>query len=180
MNRALTVAQVATLLQASVPILKAELAALPEPVTHFCPAAGEWSVSEVSGHLIETEARGFAGRIQRILMQPGYVCAPWDPLLVARDRRDNEKSAAALFAQFTTWRAESVVLLQTLTAEQLVRTAEHPVVGLLSINDLLHEWVFHDRNHVKQIMSNLQALVYVTSCNTHRFTTRANRSDREF
>lgn len=31
------------------------------------PAEGEWCVNEVLGHLIEAEARGFAGRIRQIL-----------------------------------------------------------------------------------------------------------------
>ncbi len=171
MSRSLTIAQVATFLQATMPMLETEIAALPEPLTHFCPAAGEWSVNEVIGHLIETEARGFAGRIQRILADPGYVCEPWDPDQVARERHDNEKPATALLGEFAARRVESLALLQTLTAAQLTRTAEHPVVGLLSVNDLLHEWVFHDRNHIKQIMSNLQAWVWPAMGNTQRFTT---------
>ncbi len=171
MRTALTITQIATLLQATVPMLKAELAALPEPVTRARPAAGEWSVNEVIGHLIETEERGFAGRIHHILTQPGYVCEPWDPDQVAHDRCDNEKAASVLLAELAARRAQSIPLVQGLRADQLICTAKHPVVGILSVNDLLHEWVYHDRNHLKQILSNLQAWVWPTMGNTQRFTT---------
>lgn len=63
-----------------------------------------------------------------------------------------------------------MTLVQGLTSAQLLRTAEHPVVGLLSINNLLHEWVHHDRNHIKQILSNVQALVWPALENAQRFT----------
>lgn len=171
LNSGLTITQVGTLLQATVPMLQAELATLPEPLTRFRPAAGEWSVNEVLGHLIEAEERGFAGRIRRILTQPGYVCEGWDPNQVARDRRDHEKAAAALLAELAARRDQSMTLVQGLTSAQLLRTAEHPVVGLLSVNDLLHEWIHHDRNHIKQILSNVQALVWPALGNAQKFTT---------
>jgi hypothetical protein len=35
--------------------------------------------------------------------------------------------------------------------------AWHLKVGLLRVSDLLHEWVHHDRNHLRQIPANVQA-----------------------
>lgn len=170
MPRGLTLAQVASLLQTTVPILAVEVTALPETITRFQPAAGEWSINEVIGHLIETEERGFAGRIARIVAEDRYVCQAWDPDQVARDRRDNERTTATLLADFATRRAASLALLHTLTPTDLTRTAEHPAVGPLAVNDLLHEWVFHDRNHIKQILSNVQAYVWPAMGNAQRFT----------
>lgn len=171
MQPALTIAQVASLLQTTVPILEVEVAALPETITRFQPATGEWSINEVIGHLIETEERGFAGRIARLLAQEGYVCQAWDPDQVARDRGDNKRATATLLADFATRRAAGLALLHTLTPTDLTRTAEHPTVGPLAVNDLLHEWVFHDRNHVKQILSNVQAYIWPAMGNAQRFTT---------
>lgn len=170
MKEALTIAQVGTLLDATLPILRAEVAALPVAIAQLRPAPSEWSVNEVIGHLIETEDRGFGGRISRMLAEDGYVCQAWDPDQVARDRRDNEKTADFLLAELAERRAENVRMVRALTADQLTRTASHPVVGILSVNDLLHEWVFHDRNHIKQILTNLQSWVWPAMGNTQRFS----------
>jgi len=169
-NHALPIAQVSRLLQTTVCILQAEVAALPEPLTRFRPVADAWSVNEVLGHLIEAEERGFGGRVRRILTQPGYVCEGWDPDQVAKERRDNEKATAALLAELAARRSQNIMLVEGLTAAQLLCTAEHPTVGNLSINDLLHEWVYHDRNHIKQILSNVQAWVWPAMGNAQRFT----------
>ena len=170
MRTTLTITQIETLLQATIPLLETELRALPDLMQRWRPAAEEWSVNEVIGHLIEAEERGFGGRIRRILMQPGYVCEPWDPDQVACERRDNEKAAAALLAELAARRAQSLVLVHTLPADQLRHTAEHPAVGTLSVSDLLHEWVYHDRNHLRQIMSNLQAWLWPDMGNAQRFS----------
>ena len=58
---------VAALLPSAAATSHAELAALPAPVLEFHPVEGEWCVKEVLGHLIETERRGFSGRIRIIL-----------------------------------------------------------------------------------------------------------------
>ena len=170
MRTALTITQIETLLQATIPLLETELQALPEPLTRWRPAAGEWSINEVIGHLIEAEERGFGGRIRRIMTQPGYTCEPWDPDQVACDRRDNERAAPALLAELAARRAQSLALVTTLSAAQLQCSAEHPAVGNLRVSDLLHEWVYHDRNHLKQIMGNLQAWIWPAMGNAQRFS----------
>lgn len=166
----LTTSQIAALLQTTIHLLETEVAVLSEPITRFRPAPHEWCINEVVGHLIETEERGFAGRIQRMLAQPDYVCEDWDPDQVARDRRDDEQQVTVLLEVLAKQRAASIRFVQTLTTEQRNRTTEHPRVGILSVNDLLHEWVYHDRNHIKQIMSNLQAWVWPAMGNAQRFT----------
>jgi hypothetical protein len=158
-------------------MLHAEVAALPAAVTHFCPAPGEWCVNAVIGHLSEAEARGFAGRIRHILTHPHPVCQLWDPDEVARQRRDHERSVYDLLAEFVALRAQSVSLVRTLTPEQLSRSGQHPVVGTLRVAELLHEWLHHDRNHLKQIASNVQAYVWPSMGNAQRFSAPAARQE---
>ena len=102
--------------------------------------------------------------------QQSDVCEDWDPDQVARDRRDDEQEVTVLLETLAKQRAESVRFVQTLPVAQLTRATEHPRVGTLRVNDLLHEWVHHDRNHIKQIMSNLQASVWPAMGNAQRFT----------
>ena len=50
-------------------VLQAEFEAAPGELLRWRPAPEEWCVLEVVGHLIETEERGFAGRIRTILAE---------------------------------------------------------------------------------------------------------------
>jgi hypothetical protein len=76
-------AEIAQFLRATLTLLASELAVLPPPVLAWHPAPGEWCVKEVLGHLIETEGRGFAGRIRTILASPEPQLEGWDQEAVA-------------------------------------------------------------------------------------------------
>ena len=45
-----------------------------------------------------------------------------------------------------------------------------PDVGRLTVDDLLHEWVHHDGNHLRQALGNVQAYVWPNMGNARRFT----------
>src|SRR2546425_837926 len=87
MDSPLTPSEIAALLEAAMATLRAELGALPERVTAWHPAAGEGCAKEVVGHLVETERRGFAGRIRIILGADRPALQSWDQNAVARARR---------------------------------------------------------------------------------------------
>ncbi len=167
-------AAVAQLLQSAGAMIRAELSALPEPVLAFHPAPGEWCVKEVLGHLIESEARGFAGRIRFILgagdkAGEGLKLEGWDQDAVARERNDCARDAAALIAELDRMRADSVKLAAGLSAADLARGGTHRV-GFLTVRDLLHEWVHHDRNHLRQMLANVQAYAWPHMGNAQRFS----------
>jgi hypothetical protein len=103
----------------------------------------------VLGHLIETEERGFAGRVRTLLAEDRPQFSGWDPDAVSRERRDAERDPAEVLGEFTRRRAASVALVETVTAADLSRGGDHPEVGFLTVSDLLHEWVFHDANHFR-------------------------------
>jgi hypothetical protein len=67
-------------------------------------------------------------------------------------------------------RDASVVLVASLRADELTRVGLHPVVGELSIRDLLQEWVHHDRNHVKQMLTNVQSYSWPHMGNAQKFS----------
>jgi len=165
---------VSALLQSAGAMIRAEMSALPEPALAFHPAPGEWCVKEVLGHLIESEARGFAGRIRLILAAgdragEGLQLEGWDQEVVARERNDCARDGAALVAEFDRMRAESVKLAAGLTAADLARGGSHRV-GFLTVRDLLHEWVHHDRNHLRQMLANVQAYAWPHMGNAQRFS----------
>ena len=168
--RALTPAEVARLLDSAGASIRAELAALPDDVLGWHPAAGEWCAKEVLGHIIESERRGFAGRIRIILAGNEPALENWNQVEVARARRDCERSAASLIAEFDALRRDSVTLVAGLRASDLGRGGQHPKVGHLRVSDLLHEWVHHDRNHLRQMLANIQAAAWPHMGNARRFS----------
>jgi DinB superfamily len=163
-------AEIALLLPATIAQLRIELAAVPERVLVWHPAPGKWCVKDVLGHLIEADRRGFAGRIRIILGADSSDLEGWEPAAVAAARMDCAKPATGLLDELAAMRAESAGLVSRLTATDLDRAGRHPMVGLLRVRDLLQEWVHHDRNHVRQILANVQGYVWPAMGNAQRFS----------
>jgi len=166
-----TTTEIVSLLTAALEAIRGEYSRLPRRVLAFRPAPEEWSILEVLGHLIEAEQRGFAGRIRLILAQDGRTLERWDPDQVARDRRDWEKDPSVLLGEFVRRREVSLQLVERLRDADLDKRGEHPTVGTLTVNDILHEWVHHDRNHIAQMTANVQACAWPHMGNAQKFST---------
>ena len=166
----LTTARVGALLRASAGHIVSELTALGDDWATGRPAPGEWSANECLGHIIEADRRGFAGRIERILAQDGVAERGWDQIAVAAQRRDRDRSVATILDEFRAGRNAGVALVERLVAEDLERFAVHDRVGTVTVCNLLHEWVFHDRNHIRQILANTQARAWPAMGNARRFS----------
>jgi hypothetical protein len=164
--------QVADLLEASARIVVAELEALGAE-GGWRPEVGEWSANECVGHLIQAETRGFAGRIRHILAgEPDrpVTLVTWDPPAVARAREDHLKSGQELAATFAGLRVDGVALVRGLGPADLSRSGTHPDVGPLRVDELLGEWVHHDRNHIRQLLEVTQRRVWGQMGNARRFS----------
>jgi hypothetical protein len=162
--------QVARFLHASASHITSELESLDDEWAQWRPAPGEWSANEALGHIIEADRRGFAGRIRRILERDGIEEHGWDQVGVAAERRDQAKSVRSILEEFQVGRERGIDLVESLEPSDLSRFALHDRVGRVTIQDLLHEWVFHDRNHIRQILANTQARAWPAMGNTRRFS----------
>jgi DinB family protein len=163
------VRRIAALLRAQGRVIRAEMEALGDELCRWRPAENEWCANEVLGHLLEAERRGFNGRIRTILAEDEPRLVGWDQVGVARERRDHEKRSQDLLSEFEALREDSAQLVESLRADHLPRIGHHPDVGALSVQDLIHEWLHHDRNHVKQLLSNVQAYAWPRMGNARRF-----------
>jgi hypothetical protein len=163
-------ATVAALLAATPRLITAELGAMPDALVHWRTAPDEWCALDLIGHLCEAEQRGFAGRIRELLTVDDPIFAIWDPPAVAHARADAERDTAAVLAEFTTMRDASVALVAGLRPEDLERSGRHPEVGRLTINDLLHEWLHHDREHLRQLLTFVQHAAWPRMGNAQRFS----------
>jgi hypothetical protein len=161
---------VANLIEATGRQVAAELEALGDDLGHWQPGPEEWCATEVVGHLIEADRRGFGGRIRRFLAEDRPLEAGWDQRAVADERRDKERSVADVAAELLAGRADALELVRSLSPADLDRVGIHQEVGELSVSDLLHEWVFHDRNHVRQLLTIAQARTWPVMGNSRKFT----------
>jgi hypothetical protein len=166
----LTPREAAALLRAGLEGIRAETAGLSDRVASWHPKSGEWCVKEVIGHLIEAYRRGFGGRIHQFIEADNPACIPWDQDAVARDRNDCARPLGALVDELAALRARDIPFVEGLTQAALARAGQHAKVGRLTIGDLLHEWVHHDRNHLKQMLANVQALAWPHMGNAQRFS----------
>ena len=166
----MTPAEIADVLEISGQAYTSLLRSLPAQLASWQPAPTEWCVNEVVGHVIEAEKRGFAGRIRTILRESEPKLQSWDQVGVSRSRRDCERHADELLKELESTRRESLALIRALKPEQLDRAGMHPKVARLTVNDLLHEWVHHDGNHLRQAYANVQVYVWPDMGNAQRFS----------
>jgi len=163
-------AAVARLLASTAAELKSEVDALPEEVRRWHPTPGEWCVNEVVGHLVEAERRGFSGRIRIILDGDNPRLETWDQVAVTGARHDCERPGDEVLAELLAERVLSVELVEGLAEESLKRGGNHVTIGPVTVGELLQEWVHHDRNHLKQVLSNVQAYAWQAMGNTRKFS----------
>jgi hypothetical protein len=166
-SRELTSAEVAGLLESTCALIEAEMKALGDEGCSFHFKDGEWCVNECVGHIIEADKRGFGGRIRDILA--GKPLKAWDQAQVARDRKDCERMSQSVFMEFMGPRHDYITMVRALGPSDLDRSAVHPKVGELRVRDLLHEWVYHDRNHTRQLLAIQQERVYPHMGNSQKF-----------
>jgi hypothetical protein len=165
-----TPAEVADLLESSGHAFGATLDALTPKLASWRPTPGEWCVNEVVGHVIEAERNGFAGRIKVILGADGPDLPTWDRDRIIKHRNDCARDPKELKQELLELRGESIKQVRFLRPDQLARGGVHPQVGRLTVEELLHEWVHHDGNHLRQVLGNVQAYVWPKMGNARRFT----------
>jgi DinB superfamily len=167
----MTSEEIADLLETSGRAFMSMLDSLPPEAAQWHPKPGEWCVNECVGHVVEAETRGFAGRIKIILGADEPKLETWDEEAVQNERNDCERPPSELRDELATVRKESVRMVRELRPENMSRGGMHPEVGRLTVDEVLHEWVHHDGNHLKQAMSNVQEYVWKRMGNAQKFTT---------
>lgn len=167
----MTPGEVADVLEASGDAMVSTLRGVTPELASWHPADGEWCINECVGHIIEAEKRGFSGRISIILGEDHPDLPTWDRASVSHARHDCEKQPRELADELAGVRRDSVELIRSLGPDQLTRSGNHPEVGRLTVNDLLHEWVHHDGNHIRQALANVQAYVWPSMGNAQKFST---------
>jgi uncharacterized damage-inducible protein DinB len=132
--------------------LNALLRDLPDFWTSRNEGEGSWSVFDIIGHLIHGERTDWIPRTQ-IILQFGEG-RPFDRFdRLAQNRESQGKSLPDLLDEFARLRAENLERLRSLRLEPdtLARRGRHPVLGVVTLSELLATWAAHDLTHMHQI-----------------------------
>jgi DinB family protein len=108
----------------------------------------------------EEDKRDFVGRIEMMLDQAEPQFGLNDQDAVAQQRQDCDKDMRELLDEFVAVRQASARFVEQLSTPDLERTGVHPKIGLIRVRELLHEWLYHDLNHAKQVEGNTQHLLW--------------------
>jgi hypothetical protein len=161
--------QVAEALKSTALMLQLSFDALPEEVLHWHFDPKEWCINQALGHLIQTEEAGFSKRIRTMLAEDDPQLISLDQDEEALQRKDCERNSRELLDEFVSLRNASYELVKELRSSDVQRGAWHPDVGYIVVNDLLHEWIYHDQDHFRQIMDNIQRFVWDYLGKTQQF-----------
>ncbi|HSF80841.1 MAG TPA: DinB family protein [Anaerolineales bacterium] len=120
---------------------------LPAPLLTRPPKEEEWSALECLQHLVDAERLVFPARVEHILA--GRDFPAFDPDSQG-SKASSAKTPAALAEIFAQLRSQSLAVLERVNEADLGRTALHAELGLVTLNELLHEWAAHDLMHTVQ------------------------------
>jgi hypothetical protein len=132
-------------------VIRALLSGLPETWTGTPDVTDGWRPREVVGHLITGEQTDWMTRARRIV-DHGTELA-FDPFeRFAMLERDVGRSLDELIEQFASLRTANLAALGALVGDgDLDRRGLHPVLGEVTLRQLLAAWTVHDLDHVAQI-----------------------------
>lgn len=112
-----------------------------------------WSPKDIVGHFIVGEETDWIPRAKLILESENEP-----PLFTSFDMKAHEKeitenSIDGLLDKFKNLRKNNVQLLKEfkLQKEDYLKQGVHPVLGLITLNELLATWVVHDLGHLSQV-----------------------------
>jgi len=142
----------ATLLERTPSTLTAWLRGLPEEWSRTNEGESTFSPYDVVGHLVHGEKTDWIVRARIILEHgPGRPFDRYDRF--AQSRESAGRSLEALLEEFARLRGENLTTLRgwNLSEHDLERGGMHPVLGPVTLRQLLATWVAHDMTHLHQI-----------------------------
>lgn len=140
------------LLERTPATLAALLGGLPDEWTRAREGPETFSPYDVVGHLIHGEKTDWMVRA-RIILEHGEARSfdRYDRFAQSRDSAG--KPLAALLTEFAARRRDNLMALRGLNLgpAELERRGTHPVLGVVTLRQLLATWAAHDLTHLHQI-----------------------------
>lgn len=133
------------------PAAFAALVAQPFSWLRHEPGPGHWTAVQALAHMAALEEDAWLPRVQHLLEHGEAQDLPGvDPL--AFERRFPDLDAAEIRRTFSEAREANVQALDDLDLDEaaLATRGRHPVLGAVTVGQLLATWVGHDHNHLVQ------------------------------
>jgi hypothetical protein len=133
-------------------VLNALLRDLPETWTLRNEGENTMCAFDVVGHLIHAEHANWILRAKTILQHgETQAFAPFNRQ--GHTQEIQGRSLGQLLDEFARVRSENLAELQDLNLrpEDMERRGRHPVLGVVTLSELLATWVAHDLTHLHQI-----------------------------
>ena len=119
---------------------------LPVELLSRPPVPGEWSALDCLQYFLDTEVI-FNTRVKYFLA--GQDIPDFDPDKEGT-RLGSTPSPQEMAAQFRRLRQDSLASLETITTDDLKRRTCHAELGMVTMDEMVHEWAAHDLNHTVQ------------------------------
>ena len=133
-------------------VLRELIGGLDERWLHANEGPESWSPHSIVAHLIFVEQNDWIGPLRIILGDQENK--NFNPI----DREDHLRSAQgrsieSLLLQFEQLRKESLHILSSMDviSDDLAKEGIHPILGALTLAQLLSSWAVHDMTHIAQI-----------------------------
>jgi hypothetical protein len=150
------------LLQQTPIILEKLLQSAAPDALQWKPAPERWSISEVLAHLVDIE-EVFSERARRMLEEKSaqFICYDQEAAYVAG--KYSSGSAREHLRKFCHERDRNLSMLRYLPAGAAARTAQHNVLGTITLGEMMNSWACHDLGHIRQIAELYRTRVFYAS-----------------
>ena len=119
--------------------------ALPVELLAAPPSVGEWSPLECLQHLVDSE-KVFQFRVQAFLAGRDFPNFDQN----TDGTKQSDRTPLALAEELALLRRQSLLMLEKLSPADLQRKARHGELGLVMLDEMMHNWAAHDLNHTVQ------------------------------
>ena len=136
------------------------LEGLSEEDARWKPAPDRFSVAEVLEHLSHVEGHCFRVRLDLALEQDEPRWEPYDPEMYSAAGQYSGRHPEDSFDHWEDQRADNLECLYNLPEGSARRAGIHPVMGRITLEELVAEWAFHDLGHIRQIAELVRARKY--------------------
>ncbi len=132
-------------------VFAALLQNIPEELIRLKSDEKNWSLLEIVNHLYDEEREDFRCRLDLTLGDPNIEWPSIDPASWITDRNYMDRDFIESVETFFNEREKSIGWLNSLEAPNWKSAYHHKLLGPMSAENILANWLAHDLLHIRQI-----------------------------
>ncbi|WP_298237681.1 DinB family protein [uncultured Algibacter sp.] len=148
----MTIEAITTQLETNKHVFKTLLKNKTEAEYLWKPQPEKWCLLEIVCHLIDEEVEDFRARTNHVLESPAQDMMPINPNNWVKERNYASRNYQTSIDIFLKERNKSIKWLKSKTEANWDNVFVHHVLGNMSANLFLANWLAHDYLHMRQIL----------------------------